>query len=213
MNGRAKAIRIAINAGNTALARRDPQTGALEGIAITLGRRLAAHVGSAPEFLVHDAANQILETSADDAWDFAFLAVDPSRAGQIAFSVPYMTTEATFAVWRSGGPRSIADIDRPTRRIAATRNAAYARVLSRQIVHATIVELATAAAAVDLFLRERLDAVAGIRTALDGLARRDPQVMVLPGGFATIEQAIAVPRGREQDLAMLDGFVRAWLAG
>ena len=55
--------------------------------------------------------------------------------------------------------------------------------------------------------------LAGVRQPLEALAAAHPGLRVLPGGFMRIEQAMAVPRGRDVAHAFLEGFLGEMKAG
>ena len=65
----------------------------------------------------------------------------------------------------------------------------------------------SAAAAFELLVAGRADALAGLRQALIGLAARLPGSRVLDGRFMAVPQAVGVPRGRDTGLAYLRGVV------
>src|SRR4051794_26686434 len=52
------------------------------------------------------------------AWDIAFLAIDPGRANDIAFTAPYVVIEGTYLVPADSPLRTIADVDREGVRVA-----------------------------------------------------------------------------------------------
>jgi polar amino acid transport system substrate-binding protein len=60
---------------------------------------------------------------------------------------------------------------------------------------------------IDLFLRDGLEAVAGVRASLEDYARTHRDMRVLDGRFMQIQQAIAVPKGRRAAADYLSRFV------
>jgi polar amino acid transport system substrate-binding protein len=190
------ALRAAINLGNPVLAQRDAGTVEPRGASVDLARELARRLGVPVELVTFDAAGKVFAALAAEAWDVAFLARDPARATEILFTPPYVVIEGTYLV-RDGAPfRAVEDLDRPGVRIAVGRGAAYELVLTRTLAHSELVRADTSAAAVDLFLREGLDAAAGVRSPLVAFARAHPGVRVIEGRFTAIEQAVGTPRRR-----------------
>ena len=61
--------------------------------------------------------------------------------------------------------------------------------------------------ALELFLSEGLDAVAGLKQALEAFAMRNCGLHLIDGRFAAIEHAIAVPKGHSAGLKYLKAFV------
>jgi polar amino acid transport system substrate-binding protein len=203
------ALRAAINLGNPVLVQKDAATGKISGVTVDLANELARRLGRPLEFMEYDAAGTVVEAMRQNAWDIAFLAVEPVREREIGFTSPYVLIEGTYMV-RSDSPlKEVADIDRPGVRIAVGPNAAYDLFLSRTLKHATLVRAETGggAAVIDLFLRQGLDAAAGIRQPLDEFARTHPDMRVMDGRFMEIRQAMCVPLGRPAAQSYLRGFI------
>jgi len=86
-------LRAAINLGNSVLARRTAATGELQGVSVDLARELGQRLGVPVEFVTFPAAGKVFEALTSDGWDVAFLAVDPARGEEIAFTAPYVVIE------------------------------------------------------------------------------------------------------------------------
>jgi polar amino acid transport system substrate-binding protein len=200
-------LRVAINLGNPVLAQREPATGALGGASVDLAREVGRRLGLPVTLVSFDAAGKVVAAATTGAWDLAFLARDPARAAELRFTPPYVVIEGTYLVPEASPLRAIEDLDRPGVRIAVGRGAAYELHLTRALRHATLVRSDTSAGAVELFLREGLEAAAGVRNPLVAFAAAHPGLRVLPGRFTVIEQALAAPRGREVAGRWLDAFV------
>ena len=56
------------------------------------------------------------------ACDVGFLAVDPARAADLAFTAPYVLIEGTYIVPTTSPLREVEDVDREGVRIAAGKN-------------------------------------------------------------------------------------------
>src|SRR6185312_336576 len=148
-------LRIGVNYGNPVIAQKDAAGGAPRGVGPELGRELARRLGVPVAYVGYDTAGKMADGVRNDAWDVAFLANDPARAEEIAFSRPYVQIEGTYMV-RSDSPlRTIADLDRKGTRIAVGDKTAYDLFLSRHLQHATLVKAPTSKAAIALFLSER----------------------------------------------------------
>ncbi len=200
-------LRAAINFGNPVLAQRDPATGEPRGVSVDLARELGRRLALPVDLIAYDAAGKVVEAAKTGAWDVAFLAVDPDRAVEIDFTAPYVVIEGTYAVPADSPLHAIEDVDRDGVRIAVGAKSAYDLYLTRALKHALLVRAPTSPAAVELFQRERLEAVAGVKQPLVQLAKSDPRVRVIEGRFMAIEQAVATPRGRESATSYLRPFV------
>jgi polar amino acid transport system substrate-binding protein len=91
-------LRAGFNLGNPTVVQPDAAGGPLRGVGPELARELARRLGARIEYVTYDAAAKMAEAVKQGAWDVAFLAVDPQRATDIAFSAPYMVIEASYMV-------------------------------------------------------------------------------------------------------------------
>jgi polar amino acid transport system substrate-binding protein len=200
-------LRAAINFGNPVLAQRHPQTAEPQGVSVQLARELARRLGVELQMVTFDAAGKVFEALETGVWDVAFLAIDPVRAAEIAFTAPYVIIEGTYLVRQESLLQSVNDLDRDGVRIAVGRGAAYDLFLTRSLKHAQLVRAATSAAAVDAFVAQGLDVAAGVRQPLQKFAAAHPGFRVMEGRFTSIQQAMGTPRGRDAGLAYLKAFV------
>jgi polar amino acid transport system substrate-binding protein len=201
-------LRAAINLGNPVLVQKNPTGGDPAGITVELARELGRRLGVPVELVLFDGAGDVFDALKRDAWDIAFLAVEPVRAAEIAFTAPYVFIEGTYLVPKDSPLKEIGDVDRPGVRIAVGRASAYDLYLTRTLKHATLVRAATGgASAIDLFLSDKLEAAGGVRQPLVAYAKTDPNVRVMDGRFMSIQQAMGTPRGREAGAAYLTSFI------
>jgi len=200
-------LRAAINYNNPLLARFDAATGALGGLAVDLSRELARRVGVRLELIPYDAAGKITASASDNAWDIAFLAIDPVRGQSIDFTSAYIELEGTYMVPTDSVLHRIEDVDREGVRIAVTAGSAYDLFLTRELKHAQLVRARDTPESMELMRTQKLDAVAAVRTALVAEARRVPGLRVLNGHFMTIPQAAGVPKGRPVAARYVSDFI------
>ncbi len=200
-------LTAAINFGNTVLAQQDPATGKPRGISADLARELARRLGVDVEFLTFDTAGKAFEAVKAAACDIGFLANEPARAAEIAFTAPYVVIEGTYLVPTGSPLRNVDEVDRAGVRIAVGNKAAYDLYLTRTLKHAELGRAPSSAAAVDLFLREKLEAAAGVKQPLVQFAAAHPEVRVMEGRFMAIEQAMCMPQGRAAGARYLRQFV------
>jgi len=198
-------LRAAMNYGNTVLVQRgvaDPR-----GVTPDIARELARRLGVPLDFIPYDAAGKVTADAARGVWDLAFVARDPERAKDIQFTPPYVVIEGAYLVRDDSPLKANEDVDRPGARISVSRGSAYDLFLSRALKRATLVRAPSPPASIELFAKERLDALAGVKQPLVAYAASHPGYRVLPGRFMVIEQAMAIPRGRPLAARYLDGFI------
>ena len=200
-------LRAGINYGNFILAARDAATGESRGVAIDLTRELAQRLGVRFELVPYTSVAAMVDAAKTGAWDIAFLGIDPAREGEIGFSAAYLEIAATYLVPAVSPLRAVAEVDRAGIRVAAPARANYELFLGRSLARAQLVRAPNAEAAFDLLATGKVDALAGLKQALIGLADRLPGSRMLDGQFMKVPQAVGVPRGRDAGLAYLRGFV------
>jgi polar amino acid transport system substrate-binding protein len=197
-------LKAAINFGNPVLAQRD-DNGQPQGVSVVLAKALAEELGVALELLGFEAAGKVFAALADDAWRVAFLAIEPVREQEIAFSAPYVIIKGTYLVAADSPLTRVVQLDAPGQRIAVGQGAAYDLYLSRTVQHAELVRAPTSAGAVDLFIEQGLEAAAGVRDYLR--TRVDQRWRLLEDDFMTIRQAVAVPVAHAAAAAFVRSFV------
>ena len=200
-------LRAGINFNNPLLAQRDPATGELRGVAVDLSRELARRVGVPVQLLPYDAAGKMTDAVKSGAWDVAYMAIDPQRANDIDFTAAYADLEGTYLVPAGSPLRRIEDVDQDGIRIAVTTGSAYDLFLTRELKRAQLVRAVNTPASLELLVSGRLDAAAGVRTALVTAARTLPGAQVLSGHFMTIPQAAGIPKGRPAAIRYLREFI------
>lgn len=201
-------LRAAINFGNPVLANRDPSNGEPRGISTDLARELARRLGVAFECVPYEQAGKVVEGLKSGAWDVCFLAIDPLRATDIAFTDAYVVIEGVYLVAEASPVRSNDELDREGTRIGVIAGSAYDLFLSRELRQATIVRAEDAAPVMDLWIEGKLDAVAGVKPQLEADAKRLGGLRLLPRRFMAINQAMGTPRSRENGARYLRAFIK-----
>ena len=201
-------LRAAINLGNMVLAQKDPATGDMRGVTVALARELARRVGLPLELVPFDAAGKVFEALKAGAWDVAFLAIEPVRAAEIAFTAPYVIIEGVYLVPKDSPLRAVADVDRDGVRIAVNKGSAYDLYLTRTIKHAQLVRGENG---IELFVRDRLEAAAGVKQPLVEYAKTDPSVRIMDGRFMEIRQAMGTPKLRYQGRDAAPRYLHAFV--
>jgi polar amino acid transport system substrate-binding protein len=199
-------MRVGLNFGNFLLITSKIGAGEPRGIAPDLARELARRVGVPLEFVSYEQAGKLAEGVRAGAWDVAFLADEPARANEIAFTSAYLEIEATYLVPAGSPIRTLADVDHDGVRIAVASKAAYDLYLSRSLKHAELVRAEGIDGSYKLFVESKLDVLAGLKPRLIADAEKLPGSRVLEGKFTAVQQAIGTPKGREAGAKYLREF-------
>jgi polar amino acid transport system substrate-binding protein len=187
-------LRASINLGNPVLAQGTPEEPA--GVTVDIARELARRLEVPLELVSFDAARKSFEALTTGRADICFLAIEPARADQVAFTAPYVIIEGVFAVRRDSGLRTVADVDRAGVRIGVKRGSAYDLYLTRTLQHATIVR---GDEGTDIFLAESLEVAAGIRQPITTFVADHPDVILIDERFMQIQQAVGTTKSRHPD--------------
>jgi len=131
---------------------------------------------------------------------------EPSRANEIAFSAAYLEIEAGYLVPAGSPIRTIAEVDREGVRVAVNAKSAYDLYLTRNLQRAKLFRAPTVDASYELFVGDKLDALAGLKPRLVMDAEKLPGSRVLEGRFSTVQQSIGTPQGRPSGAKYLREF-------
>lgn len=200
-------LRVALNHGNVVLVRRGSTDDAPSGVTVDLARAMAARLGLPLGFLHFDRAADVSGSAASGSWDLCFLAVDPERSADIAFSAPYVAIDGAFLVPGDSPVQDPGDVDVRELRVGAVRASAYALHLERAARGLRLVIFETAREAAQALAEGRVDALGGVRQAMDRLAEQSPGYRVLDEPFMSILQAVGVPKDRPKAAAFVRRFV------
>jgi polar amino acid transport system substrate-binding protein len=200
-------LRIGLNYGNFLLVLKDAPDGTPRGIAPDLGRELGKRLGVPVEFVRFDAAGKLADAVKANAWDIAFLGAEPQRSTEIAFTAPYLEIPVTFLVPAGSPLQTIGDVDREGIRISVAEKSAYDLFLSRTVKHAKLVRAQGIEGSYQLFVKDKLEALAGLKPRLVSDAEKLPGSRVLDGQITGVQQAIGTPRAREAGARYLREFV------
>jgi polar amino acid transport system substrate-binding protein len=182
-------LRAAINLGNPVLAQ--GTVAAPAGVTVDIARELGARLGVPVDLVCCAAARESFEAMVRGRADICFLAIEPARAAEVAFTAPYVVIEGIYVVREESGFTTPADVDREHVRIGVNEGSAYDLFLSRTLRHAAVVR---APDGIGVFRQEGLEAGAGIRQVVSDFAARTPGFRVIDERFMQIRQAVGVTR-------------------
>ena len=159
------------------------------------------------EFSKFETAGKLGDAVREGVWDVAFLGAEPQRAAEIAFTAAYLEIPATYLVPAGSTIRSVAEVDREGVRIAVADKSAYELWLSRNIKHAKLMKTQGIDASFDLFVKEKLEALSGLRPRLISDVKKLPGARILDGVFTAVQQAVGTAKKNTAAAAYLAGFV------
>lgn len=199
-------LRAGINFQNVLLTTLGPN-GEQGGVAVEFARELAHRLGVPLEIIPYKSAGSLADSVSTGAWEISVLGDEPERAKVIAFATPLTEIEATYLVPAGSPIRSINEVDRSGIRIVSPAKSAYDLYLTRTIKNAQLVQIAGSKAAEEHFVREKLEALAGLKPGLLELAPTLPGSRILDGHFTVVRHTVGMPRGRDAAAAYLRDLV------
>ena len=200
-------LRVGIGLGSPSGGMKNPATGELRGLASDLGRALATRIGVDFVAVEYPRPGAILEGVQTNAWDVAFLVIDPERAKEVDFAPPHTQSDFTYLVPAGSSIHKVADADQPGIRIAVPRGDGVDLRLTRLLKKAELVRTDTLSDAVELLRTGGAHARAGPRQAVLAESAKLPGSRVLADGFAVISSAALVPKGHAGRLAYVSEFI------
>jgi polar amino acid transport system substrate-binding protein len=196
-------LRAAINLNNPVLAQ--GTAAAPKGVTVDIAREIAARLDIEVGLVCFNAALDSFQALTTGRADICFLAIEPARAAEIAFTAPYVLIEGVYAVPDGSPLVTAADVDRDGVRIGVKLGAAYDLFLTRTLRHATLVRGAEGSA---VFLAENLEAAAGVREPMGDFVESTAGVRLIQEPFMEIRQAVGVSKAKLPDTILyLHGLV------
>jgi polar amino acid transport system substrate-binding protein len=200
-------LRAAINMSNFLLVTGRSASGDPEGVSPSMAAAIAGALDVPVKYVPFPKPGELADAAGNDVWDIGLIGAEPARAEKIAFTAAYAEIEATYLVPAGSPLTSIADVDRPGVRIAVTARSAYDLWLERNIKQATLVRSTSLDSAMDQFVADKLDALAGLRPRLLTDVQKLPGAVILPGQFTAVQQAVGTAKANAAGAAWLRGFV------
>ncbi len=200
-------LRAGINLSNFLLVTGRSPAGDPEGVAPDMAREIALRLGVPVKYVPFKSPGELADAAGEGAWDVGLIGAEPQRAEAITFSPAYAEIEATYLVPAGSLLQAIADVDAAGVRIAVTGRSAYGLWLDRNIKHAELVRSDSLDSAYEQFVRDKLDALAGLKPRLLADLQNLPGARILDGRFTAVQQAVGTPRKNVAGAAFLREFV------
>jgi polar amino acid transport system substrate-binding protein len=177
------------------------------GVAVTLGRALAAKLAVPLEIIPHQASGEIQNSASENRWDVAFLPVDEERKKFVDFGNAYHLLQSTFLVGPGSKIQSVKDADAKGMGIGGVANTATFRAAKKATANATHIDFAGVDAAVAAMRDGKIEAIALSRESLSGIVGKIPGSHILGDAFLNSSTAVCVPKGRPAALAYVSEFI------
>lgn len=105
-------LRVGLILSNEVLVSKDPTTGELRGVTVSLGKALASQLGVPFEAIGYANPAALVKGFGTNAWDITFLAYDTDRAREVDFPPAYMEVNNTYLVTADSKVQFVESADR-----------------------------------------------------------------------------------------------------
>ena len=203
------ALRAGINMSNFLLVTGETADGDPDGVSPDMARAIAERLGVPCKLIPFKSPGEVADAAGKNVWDIGNIGAEPQRAAVMDFTAAYAEIEATYMVPPGSPIQSVDEVDREGIRIAHPPRSAYGLWLANNIKHATLVPAEGLSGSFELFVNEKLEALAGLRPGLIKDVEKLPGARILDGQFSSVQQAVGCNKGLDAAYAFLKDFVEA----
>jgi len=213
-------LRAGINMSNFLLVTGKTPEGEPDGVSPDLAREIGRRLGVPVKLVPFPSPDGLVAAADDNLWDIGNVGAEPQREEKMSFTAAYAEIEATYLVREDSPLKAIADVDKKGVSIIVRGGSAYGLWLERNIKNANLILTDDGAIARERFLKEKIDAFAGLRTGLLKEVAAHPDLRILPGKFAAVQQAVGTHKRNKAGIAYLrevvedakaSGLIARWI--
>ncbi|WP_137917700.1 transporter substrate-binding domain-containing protein [Hydrogenophaga sp. 2FB] len=203
-----RTLRIGVYSGSPTSFVSGPQ-GEKAGIAWELGHRLGRWLDVPVMEVQFTRVAEIVEALTRSEVDFTFTNATARRASIVAFTEPLLSLELGYLVRSSGDVISSDRIDQPGVCVGVSEGSSSQIALGKAFKHARVIPVESLGMAARMLKDGRLHAFATNKGILNELADTVGGSRVLDDRWGLEHMAIAVPKGREAGLPLLNLYAQA----
>jgi polar amino acid transport system substrate-binding protein len=200
-------LRAGINMSNFLLVTGRSANGDPEGVSPDMAGEIARTLGVPLKLVPYKAPGLLADAAESNEWDIGLIGAEPARAEKIDFTAAYVEIEATYLVPAGSPLKTIADVDKKGVRIVVSARSAYELWLTRNLKNASLTLTEGLGGALDKFIADKFDALAGLRPGLINDIKKVPGGKILDGQFTAVQQAIGTQKKKAKAAAWLKEFV------
>lgn len=182
-------------------------SGQTHGLAHDLGREFAQRLNVPVEYVTFQRVADVLGAIKEGKVDFTVSNATPARADDVSFGPTLLSIELGYLVPKNSPIGRAEELDQPGIRIGVTKGSTSERTLPAKFRNAKIVAAENVKAAVAMLSGGELDSYATNKPTLFEMSDAMPGARVLNGNWGLEHLAIGIPKGREQVLPFIAGFV------
>jgi polar amino acid transport system substrate-binding protein len=200
-------LRAGINLSNFLLVTGRTANADPVGVAPDMAHEIARSLGVPVNYVPFKTPGELADQAGKNIWDIGLIGAEPQRAAVMTFTAAYVEIETTYMVPPGSPLRAIGDVDRKGVRIAVSARSAYGLWLENNIKNATLVPVSGLEGAFNRFMKDKLDALAGLRPGLLKDLEKHPELKILDGKFTAVQQAVGCNKPVAEGARYLAEFV------
>jgi polar amino acid transport system substrate-binding protein len=187
-------LRVATNGGNPQLVTRTPDGKMVGGVALDVGKFVAAKLGVSFEAVAYVNADAYTQSFGKREWDIAIGPRTPLVAEKAEFSPDLILSDLMYVAAPGREFADAGQVDRPGVKIGVGRNSGADQFLSRTLKSAELVR--PGGGGVEALRSGKADVWGANASNVQGVADGLPGAKVVPGAFTTERYTVALPKGR-----------------
>jgi len=188
-------VRAGVYTGNFLLITGKTPEGDPDGVSPDLCRAIAQKLGVPLQLIPFKSQDALVDAVGNNECDIGFVGADPDRAAKVTFTPAYVEIQATYIVPEASTIKHASEVDRAGVRIAVPARSAYGLWLNRNIKHAQLLEAEGFDATIELFTKDKLEALAGLRVGLEVDIKKIPGTRIVEGEFTMVQQGASTRKG------------------
>jgi polar amino acid transport system substrate-binding protein len=200
-------LRAGINMANIFLVTGTMPNGDPDGVSPNIAKAIADKLGVDVTYIPNATPGGTADMISKQVCDIVLIADEPARAKFIEFTEAYVEIEATYIVPEASSFKTIEDVDQSGARIAVSGTSAYDLYLTRTLKKAQLIRAEGLPAAVHLFASKNLEALAGLRPALNENLTELKNCRIIKGRYMAVQQAIGTRKDNLAAIEFLQQFI------
>jgi len=200
-------LRAGINLSNFLLVTGRTEKAEPVGVAPDVAKAIAASLGVPITYVTFKSPGELADQAGKNVWDIGLIGAEPQRAAVMTFSAAYVEIEATYFVPPGSPLKTIADVDKKGVRLVVSARSAYGLWLENNIKNATLIQVSGLDGALNKFIEDRADALAGLRPGLLKDLEKYPDYKILDGKFTAVQQAVGCNKPATEGARYIAEFV------
>ena len=204
-------LRAGINMSNFLLVTKTAADGSPQGVSPDIAHELASTLGVVATLKPYAGPGELADGIANDEWDIGNIAAEAERAKTIQFSIPYCEIQATYLLPSGSAIQSLADVDAPGNRIVVKQRSAYDLWLTENIKHAQIIRMDSVDSAYAVFVKDKLEVLAGLRPKLIEQQTQLTGSVILDESFTAVQQSIGCAPGKPAATQYINEKIKQWI--